>query len=151
MKIIVTMPLEKMTGNSRILNECPDELVHASGEGGAGIRHAVSHGVAEPDLNIDTAFLSQFHQFDGKGDAETVNVAPGDIFKVTAGDDTCIENGTDDAEIVLQRLSTCLTQLQKDMVIGDGGENPGFLQSRLFDQRDILFAGPDPAGDFRKA
>ena len=53
----------------------------------------------------------KFHQFDGKGDAETVNVAPGDIFEMAAGNDARTEDGTDDAEIILQRLParSCLS------------------------------------------
>ena len=37
------------------------------------------------------------------------------------------------------------------MVIGNGREDAGFLEARLLDQRDVIRAGPDPAGDLRIA
>ena len=37
------------------------------------------------------------------------------------------------------------------MIIGNGGQNPRFLQAGLFDQGDVLLGRPDPAGDLRVA
>ena len=128
----------RLARDAGILDKGADQLVHAPGQGRAGEGHAVTHRVAEPDLDVDAAFLPQLHQFNGKGDAEAVDIGPGHILEMAAGNDPRIEDGTDDPQILVQRLLSRLVQLQKDMVVRNGGQDPGFRQARLLDQRNIL-------------
>ncbi|OPY87592.1 MAG: hypothetical protein A4E72_01455 [Syntrophus sp. PtaU1.Bin208] len=70
---------------------------------------------------------------------------------MTAGPDPGIENGPDDFQIIVQGFPSFFVQLQKDVVIGNGGQYPRFLQPGLFDEGDVLLGRPDPSRNFGKA
>ncbi len=91
-KIVMAVPFQEVAGDLRILDEGPDELVYAPRQGCSGKGDAVPHRVAESDLDIDPAFLPEFHQFDGEGYTETVYIRPSYILEVAAGNDACIED-----------------------------------------------------------
>jgi hypothetical protein len=131
-KVVVAVPFQELPGDSRVIDEGPDELVHAPGQGGAGIGHPVAHGVAEPDLDIDARFLPELHQFDGEGDTETVDVRPGDVFEVAPRLDPRVEVGLHDAQVAVHGLSPRLIELQEDVVIRHGGQDSRLLRPACF-------------------
>ena len=150
-EIVVAVPLEQVPGDARILDEGPDDLVHAPGQGRAGIGDPVAHGVAEADLDVDAALLAQLHQLDGKGDHEAVDVRPGEILEMAPGDDPRLEDGPHHVEIHLHGLLARDAQLEEDVVVGHRGEDARLLETHLLDEGDVLLHGADPAGDLRVA
>src|SRR3972149_1176096 len=127
----MTMPLHQMARNTRIVDEGANQLVHAARQRGARIGYSVSQGIAEPHLDVDAAFLPQFHQFNGKGDAEAVNICPRDILKVTARSDAYVQDGFDDAKVLIKGLFSGFVKLKKDVIIGSGGQDARFRLSHL--------------------
>ena len=148
-EVIVAVPLQEMARHPGIVDHGPHQLGHAPGQGGAGIRHAVAHGVAQPDLDVDAALFPQLHQLDGEGDAKAVDVGPGDVLEVAPGDNAHVQGGLDDAQVFVHGLFPAPIQLQEDVVIGHRGEDAGFFEAHLFHQGQVRGVGPDPAGDFR--
>ena len=149
MKVVVTVPLEQVTGNPRVLDEGPHDLVHAARQGCAGVGDPVAHGVAETDLDIDPALLAELHQLDGKGDHEPVDVRAGQVLKVAAGDDPGLEDGTHHAEVHLHGLPARHAQLEEDVIVRHRGEDARFLEARFLHEGDVLLDGTDPARDLR--
>jgi len=149
-EVIVPVPLEEATGNAGILDEGPHELVHAPGQRGARVRHAVPHRIAEADLDVDAALIPQFHEFLGKGNAEPVDVRPRQVLEMAARPDAGIQDRRHDVQVFLHRLPPRLLQLQEDVVVGYRRENAGFLKPRFPDKLGVVLVGPDPAGDLRK-
>ena len=146
-EVVVAVPLEQVPGHARVLDEGPDDLVHASGQGRTGIGDPVAHGVAEADLDVDAALLAQFHQLDGKGDHEAVDVRPGEILEMAPGDDPRLEDGAHHVEIHLHGLLACDAQLEEDVIVRHRREDARLLEAHLLDQGDVLLDGADPAGD----
>jgi hypothetical protein len=116
-EIIVAVPLQEMARHPGVVDHGPHQLGHTPGQGGAGIRHAVAHGVAQPHLDIDAAFGPQLHQLDGEGHAKAVDVGPGDVLEVAPGNDALLQGGLDDAQVFIHGLFPAPVQLQEDVVI----------------------------------
>ena len=116
---------------------------HAPGQGGPGIGYPVAHGIAKADLDVDPGGLPQFHELDGKGDAKTVDIGPGDVFKVAAGGNPQVQRPVDDFQVLVQGLGPVQVELVKNMVIGDRGQNPGFLEAQLLNQFQVFGVGPE--------
>jgi hypothetical protein len=56
-----------MAGHPGVVDQGPHQLGDAPGQGGAGIGHAVAHGVAQPDLDVDAALSRSFISSMAKG------------------------------------------------------------------------------------
>ena len=145
----MAVPFHELTGDAGILDHGPHEPGHTPGQRRAGIRHAVAHGVAQPDLDINAAFLPELHELDGERHTKAIDIRPGNIFHVAPGHDPQLQGRLDDGQVVLQGLSAVPLQFHEDMVIGYRGENAGLPQAHFLDQLQVVGVGPDPAGDFR--
>ena len=149
-EVVVAVPLQQVAGNPGVVDHGPHQLGHAPGQGGAGIGHAVAHGVAQAELDVDAALFPQLHQLQGKGHAKAVDVGPGDVFQMAPGFDPHLQGRLDDAQVLVQGLAPVPVELQKDMIVRHGGEDAGLLEAHLLHQGQVFGMGPDPAGDLRK-
>ena len=148
-KIVVAVPFQQTAGHPGVFDHGPDQAGHAPGQGGSGIGHPVAHGITEADLDVDARGFPQFHELDGKGNAKTVDVGPSDVFKVAAGGNPQFQRPVDDFQVLVEGLGPVEVELVKNMVIGDRGQDAGFLEFHRLDQFQVLGVGPDPAGDLR--
>jgi len=146
-EVVVAVPFEAVGREAEFLVKGVRELGDAARQRGAGIGDAVAHGVAETDFDGDAAFLAEFQELFGKGQAEPVNVCAGDVLKMAAGNDAFLESGLDDGEIFSEGLSSVLLELEEDVVIGDGREDAGLLETEVFDDFEVVGVGSNPAGD----
>ena len=151
MKIVVAMPFQVFGGNAGIVNHGPDDLGNTTGKRGPWIGDAITHGIAEPDLDRKLGLLGKAHDILGKGNTEPIDIGPGHIFKMASGNDSKIEGGRNDGEILPQHHPPVLLQFQKDVIIRDRGEDARLFQSHLFDQFEIVLDRPDPSCDLRIA
>ncbi len=145
-KVVVAVPFEQVAGNAGIIDEGPHQFRNAPGQGRARIGDAEAQCVAEPDLDVNPAFLPEAHQLDGHRDAEPVDVRAGYVLEVAPGNDASFNRRAGDAQVLFQCALTVELELEKDMVVGDRGENPGLLEPEARHQVEVLFNRPDPPG-----
>ena len=117
MEIVMTMPFKLLRRDAELLVEGLREFRDAARQDGAGEREAVSHRVAEADLDRDAGLLRQLHQFFRERQDEAVDVRAGDVFKMAAGDDAVGEGLLHSAKVVVHDFATCLLEFQEDMIV----------------------------------
>ena len=147
-EIVVTVPFQLLRCQSGIVIQTVDDTLHAAGQSGALVIHAVAHGVAGTDLHGDTRFLTQLTECLGEGHHKSVKIRTGDVLKVAAGADAHIQGALDHAQIFIHSGGTGQTHLIINMIVGAGHEDARFLDAQGFNQLEILLGGTDPGGDF---
>src|SRR5699024_11807992 len=73
-KIVVSMKLDQLTGDSGMHSEAVDDPRNGSWNHGSRIIYTVSHCIADADLNRNLVLFHQFHQFNTEGDHKSINV-----------------------------------------------------------------------------
>ena len=149
-EVVVAVPLQALAGHVGVVLQAVDDTGHGPGHGGLGVGNTVAHGVAGADLDGDTGLLAQGLELIDEGDHEAVEIGPGDVLQMAAGDDTGIEGVLDDAQVVVQALLTGHVHLLEDVVVGAADQNAGLLDAKVLDQLEVLLGGSDPGGDLRE-
>ena len=146
----MAVPFQLAAWYAAVVPQAIDDAGNAARHGCAGIGYAIAQRVAGANLNGHLVLLSQLHQLAGKGDDKAVVVGPGNVLKVTPRDDPVFQGRFHDAKILIHRLAAGLMHLFKDMVIGAGYEDAGFLHAHMLHQGEIALGGADPGGDLRE-
>ncbi len=143
------MPLQETPLHAGIVYHRSNQFRNAAGQSRTWISDSEAEGVTETDLDVNTALLPEFHQFNTKGHAEAVNVGTSYIFEMTAGRNASFQCSSDDAQVLLHDLGPGAVQLIENMVVGDRGKNTGLLQAHLNNQCQIFLNRANPSGDLR--
>src|SRR5208283_79549 len=123
---------------------------HASGQCCTRIGHAESHRVAQAYLDRGLRFLHQGKELLREWQAESVDVGPGNVFEMAARRDPGVQRRFHDSQVLIQNPRPCGLQLQKDVVVGNRGENARLFQAEVFHNGEVLGVRADPAGDLGK-
>ena len=148
-KVVVAVPLQELSRNARTVDQRTDELRHAPRKCGARVGNAVPERIAEPYLDIDLALFPKPGELLREGDDEPVYVRPRYVFEMAPELQPRIQGFLHYGKVILHRLLPALVQLEKDVVVAAGGQNPGFLESHALHELQIIFVRTYPSGDFR--
>ncbi len=144
------VPFQQLAGKFREVVQAVNDGGNADWRGYAGVRHAIAHGIADTDFYGKLVFFHQLLQFRCKRDDKAVKVGAGAVLEMAAGDDTHIQRGFHDMQIVLHGFFSGLVQFIEDMVIRAACQYAAFLQSHIFHQLEVFRCGAYPACNFRE-
>ena len=150
MKIVVTVPFELFGRGFGIVQDRLNDRRYAAGQRRIRIGHPVAHRIAQPDLDLDPGSFAHFVEFVDHRDHKPENIGAGQVFQMTAWHDTIFQCGSHDLLVAVQCLTPVLFQLQENVVIGAGSQDPGLFQTQRFHQFEIILVRPDPGGHLRE-
>ena len=145
------VPFKPFAGHARLLGEGVHEPLHGAGQGGAGVGHAVAHGVAEADLHGHAGLPGELHEALGQRQDEAVDVSPGHVLEVAAGDDAPLEGLRRQPGVHVEGLLARFAELQEDVVVGHAGEHAHLVELHVPGQLEVALVGAYPGGDAGEA
>ena len=149
-EVIVAMKFNEFARHPCMNHQTVDDTRNRPRDHRSGIVDAISHRIADTDLNRNPVLSHQIHQLQAKRYHKSINVRSGDIFQVAPWTDPDFQAVPDNGKIMPQRLSSCHFQLIENMIIRTAYKNSCLLETDLFDKLKVLFACADPACHFRK-
>ena len=127
-----------------------DNACHASGKRRLGEGNAVAHGITGANLHRHPRFPAQPLQFVDEGHHEAVEIRPGDVLQVAAGNDAGIEGFLHRGKVIVHGLFSRHLHFLEDVVVRAGDQNAGFLDAQVMHQLEVFLCRPNPAGDLRE-
>ena len=139
-----------LAGNVGIVLQAVDNARHASRQRRFGKGNAVAHGVAGANLHRHPRVPAQPLQFVDEGHHEAVEVRPGDVLQMAAGNDSGIEGFLHRGKVIVHGLFSRHLHFLEDVVVRAGDQNAGFLDAKVMHQLEVFLCRPNPAGDLRE-
>ena len=148
-EIVMSVPFEAIGRHAGIIDHGPDDLSHGARQGGPGVSHAETEGIAQPYFYGYLRLFRQRHEGLRKGHAKPVNIGPRDVFEMAPRRDAGLERRLDDFQIILEHLGPRFVELVEDMIIGDAREHARLFQAELLDKLQVVLVRPYPSRNLR--
>ena len=142
------VPLHPFARNVGVVFQPVNNPGHGTRERAPGVSHAVTERIARTDLDRLAVLFREPHKLVSERHDESVKVGARDVLEMTARNDSVVERGFDDGEILFHRLLAVEVHLFINMIVRAAHEYAGLFDAHFLDKLEIVLVGADPARDF---